>query len=69
MAEDKDSKTEEPTAKRLGKAWEEGNIPVSQEVKSAAMLLAGLIVVGVISPWVALDLQNFLRSFLARLYS
>jgi flagellar biosynthetic protein FlhB len=66
MAEDKDSKTEDPTAKRLGKAWEEGNIPVSQEVKSTIMLLAGLIVVGVIAPWVASDLSRFLRSFLER---
>ncbi len=66
MAEDKDSRTEEPTSKRLGKAWNDGNIPVSQEVKSVAMLLAGLIIVGVVSPWIASDMSAYLRSFLAQ---
>ncbi len=66
MSEDKDAKTEEPTAKRMGKAWNEGNIPVSQEVKSAAMLLAALVVVGVIAPWVANELTMFMRSFIER---
>ena len=67
MAEDdKDAKTEEPTGKRLSKAREEGNIPVSQEVKSATMLLGALIVVGVLLPWVAKSLTEFLRSFIAR---
>jgi len=64
MSEDKDAKTEDPTAKRMGKAWEEGNIPMSQEVKSAAMLLAALIVVGVLAPWIANDLNMFLRGFI-----
>jgi len=64
MAEDKDSKTEEPTGKRLGKAHSEGNIPVSQEVKSVAMLFGALIVVAVIAPWVARDLTTFLRAFI-----
>src|SRR5688572_9079029 len=66
MAEDKDSKTEEPTSKRLGKAREEGNIPVSQEIKSVAMLLGALVVVGVLGPWVASDLSQYMRSFLER---
>ena len=64
MSEDKDSKTEQPTGKRLAKAAQDGNIPVSQEVKSAAMLMAALIVVGVIAPWVANNLTMFLRSFI-----
>src|SRR4051812_37906948 len=66
MAEDKDAKTEQPTGKRLGKAKSEGNIPVSQEVKSAAMLLGALIVVGVIAPWLGRNLLIFLRAFLER---
>jgi flagellar biosynthetic protein FlhB len=64
MAEDKDSKTEEPTSKRMGKAWSEGNIPVSQEVKSVAMLLGGLIVVAILAPWVARDMTSYMRTFL-----
>ncbi len=66
MAEDKDAKTEEPTAKRLGKARSDGNIPVSQEVKSVVMLLGALIVVGILGPWVASDLSTYLRTFLER---
>lgn len=66
MAEDKDSKTEEPTSKRLSKARTEGNIPMSQEVKSAVMLMGALIVVGVIAPWVAQDLATYMRTFLER---
>ncbi len=63
MAEDKDSKTEDPTSKRLSKARSDGNIPVSQEVKSVAMLLAALIMVGVLAPWVARGLTNYMRMF------
>lgn len=66
MAEDKDAKTEEPTAKRLGKARDDGNIPVSQEVKSVSMLIGALIVVGILGPWVATDLSTYLRTFLER---
>ena len=66
MSEDKDAKTEQPTSKRLGKARSDGNIPVSQEVKSTAMLIGALIVVGVIAPWVARDLSGFLRGFIER---
>jgi len=66
MAEDKDAKTEEPTSKRLGKARSEGNIPVSQEIKSVSMLIGALVVVGVLGPWVASDLTMYLRTFLER---
>lgn len=66
MAEDKDSKTEEPTSKRLGKARNEGDVPQSQEVKSFAMLLAGLIVIGTMAPSVASQLAEFLTTFLER---
>jgi flagellar biosynthetic protein FlhB len=66
MAEDKDSKTEEPTSKRMGKAWTDGNIPISQEVKSVAMLLGGLVVIAVLAPWVARNLAAIMRTFLAR---
>lgn len=66
MAEDKDAKTEEPTSKRMGKAWSEGNIPLSQEVKSVAMLIGALIVVGTIAPWVARELTAYMRTFIER---
>jgi flagellar biosynthesis protein FlhB len=66
MSEDKDAKTEKPTAKRLGKAKEEGDVPMSQEVRSLAMLVAGLIVAGTIAPWVAKQMSFDLRSFIER---
>ena len=66
MAEDKDAKTEDPTSKRMGKAWDEGNIPVSQEVKSVVMLIAALIVVALLAPWVARDLTTYMRAFIER---
>lgn len=64
MAEDKDARTEQPTGKRLNKAWSEGNIPISQEVRSVAILVGALIVVGVLAPGFARDLTGFLRTFL-----
>jgi len=66
MAEDKDSKTEEPTSKRMGKAWDDGNIPISQEVKSVAMLLGALIVVAILAPIMMRDLMIYLRTFIER---
>lgn len=66
MAEDKDSKTEEPTSKRLGKARNDGDVPQSQELKSFAMLLAGMIVVATMAPWIASELADFLKAFLSR---
>lgn len=66
MAEDKDSKTEEPTSKRLGKARTDGDVPQSQEVKSFAMLLAGMIVMATMAPWIASELADYLKIFLSR---
>jgi flagellar biosynthetic protein FlhB len=64
MAEDKDARTEDPTSKRMGKAWSEGNIPMSQEVKSVSMLIGALIVVGILAPWVARNMTTYLKGFL-----
>jgi len=60
MADD-DGKTEEPTGKRLSQAREEGDIIVSQEVKSAASLAAILVVVW----WVLPPVMNKAKSYLA----
>jgi flagellar biosynthetic protein FlhB len=43
MAEDKDDKTEDPTAKRKGEAKKKGQIAQSQDMSSAIMLLAGIV--------------------------
>ena len=66
MAEDdKDSKTEEPSGKKLQKARGDGDIPKSVEISSVGMLLAGLVVIGLLVPTVALDLRLLLSGILA----
>jgi flagellar biosynthetic protein FlhB len=64
--EDDASKTEEPTGKRLEKAREEGNVPISQEIKSLLMLVGGVVAVGMFSPSMATGLRDILRPFIAR---
>lgn len=48
--EDKSSKTEEPTERKLRKAREEGNVPKSKEVNNLFMLLGAIIVVAAAMP-------------------
>ncbi len=50
--EDESSKTEEASDRKLQKAREEGNVPMSQEVKSWFMLFAALMVLWAIAPFV-----------------
>lgn len=59
--DDKDSKTEQPTSRRLDKAREQGNVLQSQEVKTVAMLTAMLVVV-----WLGLPVViNVLKTYMA----
>lgn len=53
VAEDDDesSKTEEPSERKISKAKEEGDIAISQEAKNFIMLLAMLIVVWMLLPF------------------
>jgi flagellar biosynthetic protein FlhB len=64
--EDKDSKTEEPTAKKMEKAREEGQVAQSQEVKSLLMLGGGLVMVSVLGPWMADRIASLGMTFLDR---
>ncbi|HIJ63263.1 MAG TPA: flagellar biosynthesis protein FlhB, partial [Rhodospirillaceae bacterium] len=50
MAEDDDSKSEQPTDRRLGRARDDGDIPQSQEIKTVAMLIAITVFVWLIAP-------------------
>ena len=62
MAEEDDSsKTEEPTAKRLQKAREQGQIVQSQEFKSWMMLLAGGLTVLGFAPYLMRRIYNLGR--------
>jgi flagellar biosynthetic protein FlhB len=68
MAEDDDSKTEEPTSKRLSKAREEGDVIQSAEIKTASMLLAITVLVWFILPPVMGHVQRYLASLYADLH-
>ena len=54
-------KTEEPTAKRRGKIRNEGNVPVSKELSSTAILVAGIIVLTVWGGELKSKLAYFMR--------
>lgn len=64
--EDDDSqKTEEPTAKRLREAREQGQVPMSREVNTWLMLFAGTLVILLNGPSMMEDLTGYLRGMLA----
>lgn len=65
--EDKDSKTEEPTARRLDKARDDGQVAVSQEVRTLFMLGGALAIVWMLAPWVMGGLRDYLRGFVEHL--
>lgn len=64
--EDKSSKTEEPTERRLKKAREDGDVPKSQEISGWFTLAAGLAVFAFMAPGVSSDLTRVMTIFLAR---
>lgn len=66
--DDKASKTEEPTPKKLEEAFEKGDIAKSQEIKSWVMLLTALALVAMVSPWLTTSLKNLLAAHLAGMH-
>jgi flagellar biosynthetic protein FlhB len=66
MAEDNDAKTEEPTGRRLSKAAEDGDVPMSREIGNLAAIMGALIAVGTMAPWIAHDLMTLLKAFIER---
>ncbi|KAA5604512.1 flagellar biosynthesis protein FlhB [Roseospira marina] len=64
--EDKASKTEEPTDRRIEEARKEGNVPNSREISSFAVLLGGALFIIGILPWAADGVAVHLANFLAR---
>ncbi len=67
MAEDtdNDSKTEEPSAKKLSDAKAKGDTPKSQDVPQLASLLGAVCVVLMAGGWLTRDLSAALTPFLA----
>ncbi|HEY1723723.1 MAG TPA: flagellar biosynthesis protein FlhB [Magnetospirillaceae bacterium] len=66
MADDNDSKTEQPTGRRLSRAHDEGEVLQSQEVKTAAMIIASLALVWVIAVPMMGKLERILYALLAQ---
>ncbi len=62
---DKDNKTERPTPRRLEKARGEGQVPQSQEMLSAATLLALVGSAALLGPWFVRWSQNQIREGLS----
>ncbi len=67
MADDEDdaSKTEDPSQRKLDKAKEEGNVAISQEIKSFFMLLGALVVIWLVSPLMMKWTAYFARTFIS----
>lgn len=56
MDEDKDSKTEEPTAQKLSRAFEEGDLPIGKDASTVASLTFGFLALLMISSRVSASL-------------
>ena len=63
--QDDDQKTFEASARRLEQAREEGQVPISQEVRIWFMLLAGLAVVLMLGPTLARHMREALVVYLS----
>lgn len=61
--QDKDQRTEDPTGKRVEEARREGKLPVSQEVRTWFMLVAGLIVISSAGPMLGTQMMESLPKF------
>ncbi len=66
MAEDQDSRTEQPTGKRLGQAREQGQVAISRDVTTAISLTAATVVVLIVLPWSLQPLFRMMRGFIAQ---
>ena len=71
MAEDKDkdSKTEEPTQRKLDEARRKGEVVKSMDVPQWASLAAAFSVLAIAGGWMARDMSDALVPFLARPHS
>jgi flagellar biosynthetic protein FlhB len=63
--DDQDSKTEQPTGKRLSEARDQGDIAQSQELKTAASLAAITVLVWWVLPKVMVKAQSYLTLLLS----
>jgi flagellar biosynthesis protein FlhB len=64
-APEQDSKTEDPSQKRLEDAHKKGDVAKSQEVTTWFMLLGSAVVFAMIAPWAGAELGQSLRLVIA----
>jgi len=64
--QDKESKTEDPTSKRLQEARDKGQVATSREVGNALAIMAGTIVIVVMGAGVSSQLMTTMRGFIER---
>jgi flagellar biosynthesis protein FlhB len=62
--EDKSSKTEDPTGKRLSEAKDKGNVPSSNEIKSWAILMGGAVALFALITRLAVDVKRISLKFI-----
>ena len=67
--EDKDSKTEDPTEKKLSDTLEKGNVPFSKEVTNAASLLGLVFVSSLFIPLMVEEIGGSLKVIFANLHN
>lgn len=56
--EDQSQKTEDPTARKLSKARDKGQVGSSTEVKNWVILLGGTMMIALLSPWMMTSVTN-----------
>jgi flagellar biosynthesis protein FlhB len=66
MAEDQDSKTEDPTGKRLQQARGEGQVGMSRDITTAVSLIATTVVVLLVLPWSLAPLLQAMRAMIEK---
>jgi flagellar biosynthesis protein FlhB len=64
MAEDQDSRTEDPTGRRMGQARERGQVGISRDITTAASLIAATVVFLLVLPWSLQPLFRLMRGMI-----
>ena len=67
MAEDQDSRTEDPTGRRLTEARGQGQVGISRDVSTAVSLIATAVVFLLVLPWSMQPLLRLMRRLLEHL--
>ncbi|MEI9984884.1 MAG: flagellar biosynthesis protein FlhB [Aliidongia sp.] len=64
MAEDQDSRTEDPTGKRLSQARGQGQVGISRDVSTAISMIAATVVFLLVLPWSMQPLLRLMRGLI-----